>query len=924
MKIRKVAILALFIFSLSGLTNSGFAIDQNFPVNPGEQKRVTTLRWPQEQYDIYLPSTYSSTSNPLPLFFTLSPGGGGLVSQFKNVAEEKQVIVVGLLDSKNGRAYKYIYPNIYAVLRDLMERVNYDPTAVYAAGFSGGGWGSYDLTKYYRPHLTGVFSMGGWLGNQYDPHDRFRSGLLVARSAGTNDAGARYVADRDYRYLTPFGVIVSDYEFSGGHQVAPDSVKRLVIDWLVSNRQMPTDSAQVDAENAAASWRQRIINHEDEAVFLECVAVLLNQQQSFIAKEAQRIVWDLMDNYERFSTYDLTDKFSGEFANDFFWGMAFGPGHLGDLDVFYSCSMAAEKVTDTLGSFVSDPQTMLSDIGLPPPRARYNTTPQNPDPLQTVIFNGTSSIAPWSSIDLYSWDFGDTNVADGIQVTHSYQADGNYAVTLTITTTLGQQHSSTQDIIVGVPPVIESVVATANSLMIAEELQLACQATHPRGDSLSFQWKIISGPGELYSSSLEVDASKISARFSRPGTYLLTVAVSNGPIEVQETIEIEVTPDSNDNDNDGLTNTEEDYNHNGIVDAGESDKSHPDSDKDGLWDYEEILWETNPLVKNPVFLLRRDGFGSRVWSSQFENGEGYVEGPVDGQFAWRDTSGLTTVSPLSGKETSYGLVLPGDSGGSEIEAFWGVQRAKNVTITFDAQLTPGSLPRIVGAQKSAALFMVNLDGFVCGYDGELARWVISTTQATANTWYNYEAILDYDSKTWDLKVDGVITLAGLGFNDPTLERFSRMHINQFENEDAASTKLDNMSVKVDSPFDIWLNTHFTDNTDALAQPLADADGDGASNLFEFSQGGNPWVSDPHQWAPKIGNKGNEKQLQFRKNGSELDYIIETTHDLMATEWTAYTGELIADAEGNYALPLTSPDDRPKFYRIKVLDYSENL
>lgn len=220
-------------FLLLAICGSVQATDLNFPVNPGERKMVTTSRWADEQYDIYLPTTYSATSNPLPLMLTLSPSGGGLVSAFKAVAEEKKVIVVGLLDSKNNRPYPEIYPNNSAVLRDVMERVNYDPSALYTAGFSGGAVAAYDFTKFYRPHVTGVFAMGGWLGNRHAAYDRYRSGLLVARANGDSDTGANYYMNVDASHLNSFGVVISDYSFSGGHQLAPNSTKRIVFDWLL-------------------------------------------------------------------------------------------------------------------------------------------------------------------------------------------------------------------------------------------------------------------------------------------------------------------------------------------------------------------------------------------------------------------------------------------------------------------------------------------------------------------------------------------------------------------------------------------------------------------------------------------------------------------------------------------------------------------
>ena len=186
------------------------AFDPTYPVTAGQHKLVQSSSFANCKYDVYLPTSYSAT-NRLPLLITFAPGGGGEVDVFKQVAEELQVIVIGNIVSGNGVSISKITgPDSYAMLFDLHHRVNFDPTAVFSAGFSGGGLMAYEYTKFCRPHLCGVLPMGGWLQQEYSLQDRFLDGLLVARTTGDGDAASIYWLIADQYHLSKYDVIVCD------------------------------------------------------------------------------------------------------------------------------------------------------------------------------------------------------------------------------------------------------------------------------------------------------------------------------------------------------------------------------------------------------------------------------------------------------------------------------------------------------------------------------------------------------------------------------------------------------------------------------------------------------------------------------------------------------------------------------------------
>lgn len=63
--------------------------------------------------------------------------------------------------------------------------------------------------------------------------------------------------------------------------------------------------------------------------------------------------------------------------------------------------------------------------------ARFTFNVSNPEPAEAILFNATLS-ASSSSIDTYSWDFGDEAGGSGATAEHSYSSTGSYEVSLTV------------------------------------------------------------------------------------------------------------------------------------------------------------------------------------------------------------------------------------------------------------------------------------------------------------------------------------------------------------------------------------------------------------------------------------------------------------------------------------------------------------
>ena len=83
-----------------------------------------------------------------------------------------------------------------------------------------------------------------------------------------------------------------------------------------------------------------------------------------------------------------------------------------------------------------------------PPIASFTYSPENPVVNQVITFNASPSYDPDGNITNYEWDSGDGYDAMGKIVTHLYQTNGTYTVTLTVTDNKGATNTTSKTITV--------------------------------------------------------------------------------------------------------------------------------------------------------------------------------------------------------------------------------------------------------------------------------------------------------------------------------------------------------------------------------------------------------------------------------------------------------------------------------------------
>ena len=315
-----------------------------FPLSANQRGTVTCLENPSYTYDIYLPPAYTTNGTALPIFYTMYASGGGMVGTFQSTCSSLNMICVGITGTKNNVPWTKILREIYAVTRDVRQRVLFDPTAEFVGGLSGGGECSYMFSRFRAQHVAGLFEMAGWLGRgnlgpsvSYYGTDRVQTNLLVARTTGTSDTSAIFFNPFDSNYLATCGAVVKDWSFSGGHAVPPSSLFSPILSWLVSQRLPAGPNDRTNAFMLSTNWQARITAGQQESVLRECVSNLLLYPRSWYAYQAQLTLDQLLTNATVFRSLDVSNLAQGDFASDLFFYYAYGAATNADWSRYKSC-----------------------------------------------------------------------------------------------------------------------------------------------------------------------------------------------------------------------------------------------------------------------------------------------------------------------------------------------------------------------------------------------------------------------------------------------------------------------------------------------------------------------------------------------------------------------------------------------------------
>ncbi|MFB6186152.1 MAG: PKD domain-containing protein, partial [Halobacteriaceae archaeon] len=203
----------------------------------------------------------------------------------------------------------------------------------------------------------------------------------------------------------------------------------------------------------------------------------------------------------------------------------------GDYDVTLT-------VEDDGGNTDSTSKTI--DIVNESPIANFGFQPQHPVPDEEVTLDGASSSDPDGSVTQYDWQIetssGYIYEDTGETTTHSWDTDGRFGVTLTVTDNGGKTSSISNEIIVTNTPPTAEFTYTPHVPNVGEEVTLdGSGSSDPDGSIRHYLWEIETGSGYTYETTGETETFS----WDSDGKFAVTLTITdNGGKEASVTKKI--------------------------------------------------------------------------------------------------------------------------------------------------------------------------------------------------------------------------------------------------------------------------------------------------------------------------------------------------------------------------------------------------
>ena len=204
----------------------------------------------------------------------------------------------------------------------------------------------------------------------------------------------------------------------------------------------------------------------------------------------------------------------------FSWSFGDGSTGTGSPATHTYSSAGSYTVILTVKDSSSSPQTATSQITFavtsppPPISASFTLSPSLPSAGQSVSFTGYASggTSPYS----YLWSYGDGSSGVGLQVTHTYNSDGTYQVTLTVADSQGNTSTGVESVVVGKSSLQDGSTYSPISPQPSDNINFTGSA---RGGAPPYTYSWDFGNG--------ASASGASATYSyaTAGSYMVTLTV---------------------------------------------------------------------------------------------------------------------------------------------------------------------------------------------------------------------------------------------------------------------------------------------------------------------------------------------------------------------------------------------------------------
>jgi PKD repeat protein len=208
------------------------------------------------------------------------------------------------------------------------------------------------------------------------------------------------------------------------------------------------------------------------------------------------------------------------------------PGSVG-LNAHRPASATAANVVRVTGFRVSTMMAAAPVTPVPPanvaPTASFTAGPAG----LTVSFDGAGSADSDGAVASYAWAFGDGQTGEGRTASHTYAFSGTYPVTLTVTDDKGATATTTTDVTVLAPPVLEVVAGDTFNRTVTGGLGTADTG----GD-----WTVVAG-ATRQSVTPGVAELRLDAAGNNTGSYL--GGISRTDADVRATFSLTEMPTGN-------------------------------------------------------------------------------------------------------------------------------------------------------------------------------------------------------------------------------------------------------------------------------------------------------------------------------------------------------------------------------------------
>jgi PKD repeat protein len=173
-------------------------------------------------------------------------------------------------------------------------------------------------------------------------------------------------------------------------------------------------------------------------------------------------------------------------------------------------------VTSETGQTATATSTVNVTTQLPGQQVNFTFSPAAPGVNQDVFFNATTSTVSGGT---FTWDFGDGGTATGVTTTHRFVRAGTYTVTLRASNAGNQAAATSRNVTVSStsPQVQASFVFSPTTPGTGQDVFFNAAASTPANGT--YTWNF--GDGTTGSGVTPTH------RFSQPGTYTVTLTVTN-------------------------------------------------------------------------------------------------------------------------------------------------------------------------------------------------------------------------------------------------------------------------------------------------------------------------------------------------------------------------------------------------------------